>query len=99
MGMPYNIPSGRSVIFSAVFFTSAEAVTVPTSATLTVTYPPSSNTLTTVSCSIGMSIAGHFFTATWASSVAAIGASSYSATCPGQLPTAPGAAGTMRVTG
>lgn len=95
--MPYNVLTGRSVVFSAVFFDSDEAVTVPSSATITVTYPPSSNSLTTVSCDIAMTASGNFFTATWASSVAALGLSSYSAAAPGQVTAAPGATGTLRL--
>jgi len=95
--MPFNAPLGRSIVFTAVFYDSAEAVTVPTSATMTVTYPPSSNSLTTASCAIGMTAAGNFFTATWASSVAALGLSSFAATAPGQVTGAPGSTGTLRL--
>jgi hypothetical protein len=95
--MPINAPLGRSIVFTAVFFDTSDAVTVPTSATMTVTYPPSSNSITTVSCSIGMTAIGNQFTATWASSVAALGNSSYSASAPGQAAAAPGSAGTLRL--
>jgi hypothetical protein len=95
--MPINATIGQSIVFTAVFFDTAEAVTVPSSATITVTYPPSANSLTTVSCSIGMTAAGNFFTATWASSVAALGLSSYSVSAPGQVTPAAGATGTLRL--
>lgn len=95
--MPINAPLGRSIVFTAVFFDTSEVVTVPTSATMTITYPPSSNNITTVSCSIDMTAVGNQFTATWASSVAALGLSSYSASAPGQATAAPGSAGTLRL--
>lgn len=92
--MPINVTTGSTVEFTVVFFDTANVITVPTSATLTVTYPPSSNSLTTVSCSISMAAIGSFWTATWGSGVAALGNSSYSVAAPGQAtPTA----GTLRV--
>ncbi len=92
--MPINVTTGSTVEFTVVFFDTANVLTVPTSATLTVTYPPSSNNLTTVSCAIGMTAAGSFFTATWGTGVAALGNSSYSVAAPGQAtPTT----GTLRV--
>lgn len=96
--MPINVPSGRTVTFTAVFFDTLEAVTAPTSATLTVTYLPV-NSLTAVSCAIDMTAVGEFFTASWSSSVAALGLSSFSAAAPGQVTSAPGSAGTLRITG
>lgn len=95
--MPFSAPLGRSIVFTAVFYDSAEAVTVPSSATMTVTYPPSSNSLTTVSVALPMAAAGNFFTATWASSVAALGLTSFSAAAPGQVIGAPGSTGTLRL--
>lgn len=73
--MPFNVKQGDTVAITATFFASSapQVVTVPTSATLTITYPLASASLTIVSCSIGMSLSGDFFTATWASSVAALG--------------------------
>lgn len=97
--MPYSIPSGRQVIFTAVFFDTDEAITVPSSATLTVTYPLAADSTTLTSCSIAMTAAGDFFTASWSSSVAALGLSSFAAAAPGQVTAAPGAAGTLRITG
>jgi hypothetical protein len=95
--MPINATIGQSIVFTAVFFDATEAVTTPSLATMTVSYPASSNSLTTVSCSISMTSAGKFFTATWASSVAALGLSSYSVSAPGQLTPAPGSTGTLRL--
>jgi hypothetical protein len=82
--MPFNVTVGSTVEFLVEFFDSNNILTVPTSATLTVTYPPSSNSITTVSCSVAMSAAGSFFTANWGSGVAALGLSSYSVAAPGQ---------------
>lgn len=92
--MPINVRTGSTVEFTVEFFDSANVLTVPTSATLTVTYPPVANSITLVSCTIGMTPNGWFFTATWGSGVAALGLSSYSVAAPGQVsPTA----GTLRV--
>lgn len=82
--MPINVTSGSTVGFSVVFFDTTGAITVPSSATLTVTYPPSSNSLTTTSCAIGMSPSGSFFIASWGSGVAALGISTVSVNAPGQ---------------
>lgn len=92
--MPINVTLGSTVKFTVEFFDSNQILTVPTSATITVTYPPSSNSLTLASCAIAMTPIGSFFTATWGSGVAALGLSSYSVSAPGQAsPTT----GTLRV--
>lgn len=97
--MPFNVPSGRTVIFSAVFNDTSGGVIVASSATLTVTYPLSSNSLTLASCSITMTPASSYWTASWSSSVAALGMSSATATAPGQVTNAPGLAIELRITG
>lgn len=97
--MPINVPSGRTVVFTAVFFDTSEVVTVPSSATLTITYPTAADRLTYVSCAIDMTATGDFFTCSWESSAAALGLSSYSAAAPGQVTSAPGSAGELRITG
>ncbi len=92
--MPINVTLGSTVKFTVEFFDSNQILTVPTSATITVTYPLSSANLTLVSCAIPMTQVGSFFTATWGSGVAALGLSSYSVSAPGQAsPTT----GTLRV--
>lgn len=92
--MTFNVTLGSTVEFAVEFKSSIGILTVPTSATLTVTYPPSSNSITRVSCVIGMTPAGSIFTATWGSGVAALGLSSVSISAPGQVtPTT----GTLRV--
>lgn len=82
--MPINATLGSTILFTAVFFDASSAITVPSSATITITYPPSSNTLTSVSCALGMVQNGQFFTAAWGSGVAALGLSSYSVSGAGQ---------------
>lgn len=92
--MPINARLGSTLEFTVEFFDSSNVLTVPSSATLTITYPLAANSLTLVSCAIGMTPAGSFFTAIWGSGVAALGLSSYSISAPGQAtPTA----GTLRL--
>lgn len=95
--MPINKPVGQPVTFTATFFDASNVLSVPSSATLTIVYPLSSASLTTTSCALTMAPAGSFFTVTWASSVAAAGLSSYTATAPGQITNAPGLSGTLRL--
>lgn len=93
-GMPINITTGSTVEFTVEFFSSANVLTVPTSATLSITYPLSSNSIVSNTVSIGMTPSGSFFTATWGSGVAALGITSYSVSAPGQ---ASATTGTLRV--
>jgi hypothetical protein len=81
--MPFNVASGSTVVFTVVFFDANGNVTVPSSATITVTYPLSSSPLTLASCAIDLVQTGDFFTATWGSGVAALGKSSATASAPG----------------
>jgi hypothetical protein len=95
--MPINVVSGSTVGFTVAFFSTAsgQAVTVvPSSATLTITYPLSSNAIVTTSTIIGMTLSGSYYTATWGSAVAALGITSYSVTAPGQ---ASATTGSLRV--
>jgi hypothetical protein len=85
--MPINVVSGSTVGFTVAFFSTAsgQAVTVvPSSATLTITYPFSSNSIQTTQTAIGMTLSGSYFTAVWGSAVAALGITSYSVSAPGQ---------------
>jgi hypothetical protein len=82
--MPINASQGSTIGFTVEFFDTTGNLTVPTSATLTITYPPSSNSIVTQTATIGMSAAGNFFSATWGSGVAALGLTSYSISAPGQ---------------
>lgn len=91
--MPFNVKTGSTIEITVEFFDSG-ILTVPLSATLTVTYPPWANSLTTTSCSISMTKVGNVFIAPWRSDVAALGNSSFSITAPGQnTPTT----GTLRI--
>jgi hypothetical protein len=92
--MPINITSGSTVQFTVVFTDASSAVVVPSSATMTVTYPLSSASLTMATCAIGMAANGQFFTASWGSGVAALGITSLSVSAPGL---ATPLAGTLRV--
>lgn len=84
--MPFNVTQGDTVSITVTFFASSapSVVTVPSSATLTITYPMSSASLVTASASVAMAQTGNFFTANWASSVAALGLTTLSAAAPGQ---------------
>jgi hypothetical protein len=96
--MPINVVTGSTVGFTVVFFstTSGQSVmTVPSSATLTITYPLSSNSIATGTATISMSPSGSFFTATWGSGVAALGITSYSVSAPGQVTAT---TGSLRIT-
>ena len=92
--MPINVTTGSTVQFTVEFFDSTNVLTVPTSATLTVTYPLSSNSIVTATATIGMTPSGSFFTATWGSAVAALGITNYSVSAPGQ---ASATTGSLRV--
>lgn len=94
--MTINKRLGDTIAFTALFQSSG-VLTVPSSATMTITYPPSSNSLTTSSCAIAMAASGNYFTATWASSVAAFGLSSYTASAPGLVAGSSGSTGTLRL--
>lgn len=82
--MPINVTTGSTVQFTVEFFDATNVLTVPTSATLTITYPLSSNSIVIGTAVIGMTPIGSFFTATWGTGVAALGITSVSATAPGQ---------------
>ena len=92
--MPINVTTGSTVQFTVEFFDSTNVLTVPSSATLTVTYPLSSNSIVTGTATIGMTPSGSFFTATWGSAVAALGITNYSVSAPGQ---ASATTGSLRV--
>lgn len=93
--MPINATLGSTIEFTAVFFSSANVLTVPTSAAITITYGLSSNSLSLTSCSITMTLSGSTYSANWSSAVAALGLASYSIVAQGQA--AP-LTGTLRLT-
>lgn len=82
--MPINVTSGSTVTFTVEFFDSSNNLTVPSSATMSISYPPSSNSIATVTTVISMTPAGNFFTATWGTAVASLGLANYSVAAPGQ---------------
>ncbi len=79
---PYNVTQGSTVVFTVEFLSTAGALTVPSSATLTMTYTTVAGA--TASAAIAMTQSGSFFTATWASAVAKLGLAGFSVTAPGQ---------------
>lgn len=79
---PYNVTLGSTVEFTVEFFDSSGALTVPTSATLTMTYTTTSNS--TASSTIAMTQSGSFFIANWGSGVATLGLAAFSIAAPGQ---------------
>lgn len=95
--MPINATIGSTLGFSTVFRDASNSIVgnLP-SATIVITYPPSSNSLTLVSCTIGMSAVGSEWTATWGSGVAAAGLSSWSVSAPGNASPSSGN-GTLRL--
>lgn len=92
--MPINVTYGSTVQFTVEFFDSSQILTIPSSATITITYPISSQSLTLATCAISMTITGSYYTASWGTTVAALGLSSYSVTAPGQ---ATATTGTLRI--
>lgn len=79
--MPYNITYGSTVEFTIEFLDVNGVTTVPSSATLTMTYTSISGT--TASSVISLTQSGQFFTATWGSGQAVVGIANYSITAPG----------------
>lgn len=79
---PYNVTQGSTVEFTVEFFDASGVLTVPTSATLTMTYTTVAGT--TASSGIAMTQSGSFFTAIWGSGVAKLGLATFSIGAPGQ---------------
>lgn len=92
--MPVNIAYGNTARFVVEFLDSDQALTIPSSATLTVTYIDRS-ALTSTSTSIGLTQTNSFFLGTWSSTGAAIGLANWSVSAPGI--TSPAASGEIRV--
>ena len=82
--MPINISQGSTIQIAVQFFSSAGITTVPTSATVTITYPPIATPLTTTSTDIAMSATNSTWTATWGSGVSGLGIVTYSISGAGQ---------------
>lgn len=81
--MPYNITYGSTVEFTVEFLDSNGVTTVPSSATLTMTYTSISGT--TASSVISLTQSGQFFVATWGSGQATVGVANFSIFAPGGL--------------
>jgi hypothetical protein len=91
--MPINVTQGNSAQFFVEFYDQfTGALTVPSSATLTITYTAVAGS--TASTVLGMIASGNGFGATWGTSVAAYGLALWSVMAPGQ--TAP-TTGTLRL--
>lgn len=82
MAVPYNITQGSTVEFTVEFLDVSNNPTVPSSATLTMTYTSIAGS--TASAVLPMSQSNTFFVASWGSGVAALGMANYSITAPGQ---------------
>ena len=93
--MPFNVALGSTIQIALTFFSSG-VVVVPSSATVIVTYPLSSNPLVLASCSLPMTQSGSFFVATWGSGVSALGLASATGVAPGIASADPQ---TLRITG
>lgn len=93
--MPFNVALGSTIQIALIFFSSGVVVT-PSSATVVVTYPLSSNSLTLASCSLPMTQSGNFYIATWGSGVSAVGLASATGVAPGLASADPQ---TLRITG
>lgn len=76
--MPVNVTLGSTVKFTAAFLDANQVLFVPSSASVTVTYPLSSNSLVSAATVIPMTISGQVYIATWGTGVAALGLTSYS---------------------
>lgn len=74
--MAYNITQGSTVEFTVEFLDSSGNLTVPSCATLTMTYTSISGT--TASSTIDMTQTNQFFIATWGSGQAKVGFANFS---------------------
>ncbi len=74
---PFNIQQGNSAQFAVEFFDSLGSLSVPPSASMTVTYTNTANSSQTDN--VTLSLNGGFFTGTWSSTSAALGLATWSA--------------------
>lgn len=91
---PINISYPNTARFVVEFFDANNALTVPSSGTLTVSYIDRV-TLTTTSTDISLTQTNSFFLGTWSTADAAFGLASWSVSAPGI--TSPAASGQIRV--
>jgi hypothetical protein len=73
---PVNITQGDSAEFVAEFFDSNDAITVPSGATLSITYTNTANASQTDT--VTLSAVNSFFTGVWSSTSAALGLAPWS---------------------
>lgn len=78
---PVNIQQGNSAFFTAEFYDASGNTTIPSGATLAITYINTSNASTTDS--VTLSQTGSFFTGTWSSALASLGLASWTITATG----------------
>lgn len=78
---PVNIQQGNSAFFTAEFYDSSGNTTIPSGATLSITYINTSNASTTDN--VALSQTGSFFTGTWSSALASRGLASWTITATG----------------
>jgi len=78
---PVPITQGNSAFFTAEFFDSRGNTTVPSGATLSITYTDTNNA--SVTEAITMDATGSFFTCTWSSTSAAYGLADWAITATG----------------
>jgi hypothetical protein len=92
--MPVNVTQGSCVEFTVTFFDANGIVTIPTSAQIALAYTSLAGS--TASATLGLTPIGSFWTASWDTSVAALGFVNYSTTAPGAV-TTPAAYGQIRL--
>lgn len=90
---PFNIHQGNSANFTVEFFDTLGSLSVPPSASMTVTYTNTSNA--TQVDGVTLSPNGSFFTGTWSSTSAALGLATWVATT--SLSTVQIATGQLRI--
>lgn len=94
--MPINIAHGDSAEFTVEFLDTSGNITIPPSGTLSIVYTDTSGS--TAAFSATLTPNGSFFTATWGTSVSALGFANWSITAPGSLFT-PADSGQLRIIG
>lgn len=75
---PFNMQQGNSIEFVVEFLDTSGVLTVPPSATMTVTYTNTSNASQTDT--VTLASVGSFFTGIWSSTSAALGLATWTAT-------------------
>jgi hypothetical protein len=81
--MTTNITQNNTAQFVAEFVDITGNITVPSGAVLSITYPLPTTGITLTTTNITMGLINSFFTATWFSSVSALGAATWAITASG----------------